>query len=47
MQNQVGALETGAVEDKTEVKSAQISMAAKERRHLTWAQVREMPCNLL
>jgi hypothetical protein len=47
MQSQVGALETGAVEDKIELKSTETSMADKERRHLSWAQAREMPCNLL
>lgn len=47
MQTQVGALETGAVEDKIEIKSTQSSMSDKERRHLSWAQARKMPCNLL
>ena len=40
MQTQVGALETGAVQDKIKLKTAQTSMADKERRHLSWAQVR-------
>jgi hypothetical protein len=45
MQTQVGALEAGAVQDKIEIKSAQISMADKERRHLTWAQVSNTGCH--
>ena len=39
-QAQVGALEAGAVKEQIASNPPKISMADKERRRLTWAQVR-------
>lgn len=42
-QAQVGALEAGAVKEQIASAAPKISMADKERRRLTWAQVRDKP----